>query len=92
MIRFQNPYMLIVLAVIPLYIVLQIWFKKRFTNKIPFSRTNLLIKAANNKKRSFSKLDIMRYVTIFLLIIALSEPEIRSQKKEIGRASCRERV
>ncbi|MFA7056732.1 MAG: VWA domain-containing protein [Candidatus Cloacimonadales bacterium] len=84
MIKFQNPYMLIVLAVIPLYIVLQIWFKKKFTNKIPFSRTNLLIKAANNKRRSFSNIDIMRYVTIFLLIIALCEPEIRSQKKVLA--------
>lgn len=82
--RFQNPYMLLLLFIVPIYIVVHIWFKKRFTNKIPFSQTDLLIKAANNKRRSFSFLDVVRYVAIFLLIVALCEPEIRSHKKVLA--------
>lgn len=82
--RFQNPYMLLLLLIVPLYIVVQIWFKKRFTNKIPFSQTDLLIKASNNRRRSFSFIDVMRYAAIFLLIIALCEPEIRSHKKVLA--------
>lgn len=79
--RFQNPYMLLLLLVIPLYIIMHIWFKRRYSNKILFSRTNIILKAIKNKRRSFSSLDVMSYIAIFLMIFALSEPEIRSQNK-----------
>ncbi len=79
--RFQNPLMLILLAIIPLYIYFQIWFKKRYSNKIVFSRTKLLVRANNNKKRNYSLIDLFRYIAIFLMVLALSEPEIRSANK-----------
>lgn len=79
--RFQNPLILLLLLIIPLYIFLQIWFRKRYSNKIVFSRTNLLLKANRNKKKSYSIIDILRYSALFLLVLALSEPEIKSQNK-----------
>lgn len=81
MIRFQNPYMLLFLLLIPLYIYIQIWFKKRFSNKILFSRTNIILKASGNKRRSYSAIDVLRYLALFLMLFALSEPEIESQNK-----------
>lgn len=81
MIRFQNPYLLLFLLIVPLYIFFQIWFKKKFSNKILFSRTNIILKASGNRRKSYSIIDIIRYLALFLLIFALSEPEIRSQKK-----------
>ncbi len=81
MIRFQNPYMLLLLLLIPLYIFIQIWFRKKYSNKIPFSRTNIILKASGNKRRSYSSIDVIRYIAMFMLIFALSEPEIESQNK-----------
>lgn len=81
MIRFQNPYMLLLLLIVPIYIVIQIWFKRKFSTKIPFSRTNIILKASNNKRKSYSTLDLIRYSALFLMLFALSEPEIESQNK-----------
>ncbi len=79
--RFQNPLMLLLLLIIPLYILVQIWFRKRYSNKIVFPRLKLLLEANNNKKRSFSALDILRYIAIFFMIFALAEAEIRSNNR-----------
>lgn len=79
--RFQNPYMLLLLLIIPLYIFVQIWFRRRFSNKILFSRTNIILKALGNKRRSYSVIDLIKYLALFLIIFALSEPEIKSQNK-----------
>lgn len=81
MIRFQNPYLLLFLLLVPLYIFVQIWFKKKFSNKIPFSRTNIILRASGNRRKSYSSIDVLRYVAIFFLIFALSEPEFESQNK-----------
>jgi len=81
MIRFQDPYLLLLLLIIPLYIFFQLWFKRKFHNKIIFPHVNLILKALNNKKRSYSVVDIIRYLAIFFLLLALASPEIQSQNK-----------
>lgn len=81
MIRFQNPYLLFLLLIIPLYIFIHLWFKRKYSNKVLFSRTNIILAALKNKKRSYSFIDIIRYFALFLMIFALAEPEVRSQHK-----------
>lgn len=81
MIRFQYPYLLLLLFIVPVYIFVQIWFKRKYSNKILFSRTNIVLKALGNKRKSYSLVDIIKYIALFLLIFALSEPEVRSQNK-----------
>ena len=81
MIRFQNSYLLLLLLIIPVYIFVQIWFKKKYSNKILFSRTNIVLKALGSNRKSYSVVDIIKYVALFSLVFALSEPEVRSQNK-----------
>ncbi|OQY39428.1 MAG: hypothetical protein B6226_01910 [Candidatus Cloacimonetes bacterium 4572_65] len=79
--RFNNPWFLLTLLILPLYIYFAIWFKRKKATTIPFSRSKVLKRALKGKRRSYNFLDVIRFTALFMLIVSLSEPEIDSQRE-----------